>query len=47
MRSPPDTAWYLARAWTDARLTLVADAGHKGSAALRELIVAALDDFAR
>jgi proline iminopeptidase len=47
MSSPPDTAWSLARAWPDARLTLVSDAGHKGSATLRERIVAALDAFAR
>jgi proline iminopeptidase len=45
--SPPDTAWLLARAWTDARLTFVSDAGHKGSATQRELIVSALDAFAR
>src|SRR5262249_22153873 len=47
MSSPPDTAWQLARAWTDARLTFVPDAGHKGSPAVRERIVAALDRFAR
>lgn len=47
MSSPPDTAWSLARAWSDARLTFVSDAGHKGSAALHNLIVAALEAFAR
>jgi len=47
LSSPPDTAWHLARAWSDARLTFVSDAGHKGSAALRELIITALDAFAR
>jgi proline iminopeptidase len=47
MASPPDTAWHLARAWPDARLSLIADAGHKGSAVMRELVVAALRDFAR
>jgi proline iminopeptidase len=47
MSSPPDTASALARAWPDARLTLVADAGHKGSATVWALIVAALDAFAR
>jgi proline iminopeptidase len=47
MSSPPDTAWSLARAWPDARLTFVSDAGHKGSAALRDRIMAALDAFAR
>ena len=47
MSSPPDTAWHLARAWPDARLSFIADAGHKGSPAVREHIVAALDGFAR
>jgi len=47
MSSPPDTAWHLARAWPDARLSFVPDAGHKGSPAVRARIVAALDDFAR
>ena len=47
MSSPPDTAWHLARAWPDARLSFIADAGHKGSPAVRERIVAALDSFAR
>lgn len=46
MSSPPDTAWHLARRWPDARLTFVADAGHKGSATLRAQLVAALDAFA-
>jgi proline iminopeptidase len=46
MSSPPDTAWHLARAWRDARLSFVPDAGHKGSPAVRERIVAALDGFA-
>lgn len=46
MASPPDTAWQLARAWPDARLSIISDAGHKGSTALRERIVAALDAFA-
>ena len=47
MSSPPDTAWRLAQAWRDARLTFVSDAGHKGSDAVRERIVAALDGFAK
>jgi proline iminopeptidase len=47
MGSPPDTAWQLARAWPDARLTFVDDAGHKGSATLRQLMIAALDAFAQ
>ena len=28
--SPPDVAWKLARAWPDAELVLVDDAGHGG-----------------
>lgn len=46
MASPPDVAWRLARAWPSASLTFVHDAGHKGSAALRERLRAALADFA-
>jgi len=46
MASPPVTAWQLARAWSDARLSLIPDAGHKGSAAMRERTVAALAAFA-
>lgn len=44
--SPPDTAWSLARAWPGARLTFVADAGHKGSPAMHALTLAALAGFA-
>ena len=47
MSSPPDTAWHLARAWRDARLTFVPDTGHKGSGVLRKRIMAALDGFAQ
>jgi proline iminopeptidase len=46
MASPPDTASSLARRWLGARLTFVSDAGHKGSAALRGQLIAALDAFA-
>lgn len=46
MASPPDTAWHLAQAWPDARLHFVPDAGHKGSAVVRDLIMAALESFA-
>ncbi len=35
LSSPPDTAWRLARAWPDATLRLVADAGHKATDTLR------------
>jgi len=47
MSSPPDTAWLLARAWPDAVLTFVSDAGHEGSATLHARMVAALQEFAR
>jgi len=45
--SPIDTAWELARAWPDARLVIVEDAGHTGGATTRSEILAALDEFAR
>jgi proline iminopeptidase len=44
---PLDTAWSLARAWPDAELVIVDDAGHTGSAVTRERKRAALDAFAR
>jgi proline iminopeptidase len=44
---PLDTAWSLARAWPDAELVIVEDAGHTGSVATRERKRAALDAFAR
>ncbi|MFD5031576.1 prolyl aminopeptidase [Streptomyces sp. NPDC058220] len=40
------TAWELARAWPDARLVIVEDAGHKGSRTERREVRAALDAFA-
>ncbi|MEU3184533.1 prolyl aminopeptidase [Streptomyces sp. NPDC006923] len=40
------TAWELARAWPDARLVVVEDAGHKGSDTERREVRAALDAFA-
>jgi proline iminopeptidase len=43
---PLETAWQLAQAWPDTRLTVVDDAGHTGSAAMRASILAALDGFA-
>jgi proline iminopeptidase len=45
--SPLDTPWELARAWPDARLVVIDDAGHTGGAATRREILAALDAFAR
>jgi proline iminopeptidase len=41
------TAWEVARAWPDSELTVVDDSGHTGSDTMNELIVDALDDFAR
>nr|WP_233518062.1 prolyl aminopeptidase [Streptomyces corynorhini] len=43
---PLGTAWELARAWPDARLIVVQDAGHKGSDTQRDEVRAALDAFA-
>lgn len=43
---PPDTAWDLSRAWPDARLVIVEDAGHLGSETMSAEIQAALDEFA-
>ncbi|RBM21112.1 prolyl aminopeptidase [Prauserella sp. PE36] len=43
---PLDTAWLLARAWPDAELVVIDDAGHTGSAAMRTRIRQALDTFA-
>lgn len=43
---PLVTAWELARAWPDAELHVVKDAGHLGSAESTRLVRAALDRFA-
>jgi len=43
---PLDTAWRLARAWPDAELVVVEDAGHLGSDTMRSVIREALDRFA-
>ncbi|MFB8025821.1 MULTISPECIES: prolyl aminopeptidase [unclassified Streptomyces] len=45
--SPLTTAWELARAWPDAELTVIDDAGHLGSIATSRTVLAALDGFAR
>ncbi len=42
---PLVTAWDLARAWPDCELVAVADAGHKGSDAMRAAIRDAMDRF--
>ncbi|MFJ2176723.1 prolyl aminopeptidase [Streptomyces sp. NPDC087851] len=46
LAGPLGTAWELARAWPDARLVVIDDAGHKGSEAQRGEVRAALDAFA-
>ena len=45
LSSPLDTAWALARAWPDAELVVVDDAGHTGSDAMRAQVRGALDRF--
>ncbi|WP_406060331.1 alpha/beta fold hydrolase [Streptomyces sp. NBC_01077] len=47
MGGPLDTAWQLSRAWPDARLHVVESAGHLGGEETRQLILAALDGFAK
>ena len=47
LSGPLDTAWQLARAWPDAELVAIADAGHKGSDRMRAMVLSALDRFAR
>ncbi|MFE3825860.1 prolyl aminopeptidase [Streptomyces sp. NPDC059092] len=46
LAGPLGTAWELARAWPDARLVVIDDAGHKGSAAGQREVRNALDSFA-
>jgi proline iminopeptidase len=43
---PLDNAWTLARAWPDAELVVVDDAGHTGSPAMAATIRGTLDRFA-
>lgn len=43
--SPLITAWELAKAWPDARLTVIQDAGHTGSDTMSEAIRSALAEF--
>ena len=45
--SPLGTAWELARAWPDAELVVVGDAGHTGSDAMREAALLATERFKR
>jgi proline iminopeptidase len=44
---PLDTAWELSRAWPGARLHAPADSGHRGSNTKREILLSALDKYAR
>ena len=46
LSSPPDIAWQLAQAWPEARLHIVAGAGHTSGGGMSELGVDALDRFA-
>lgn len=45
--APLGTAWELARAWPDAELTVIEDAGHLGGPAMSRVVRAALDRFGR
>lgn len=47
LSAPVEAAWSLARAWPDARLEIIDDAGHTGSGTMRQRIYEALDGFAR
>ncbi|MBO0867265.1 MAG: prolyl aminopeptidase [Micromonosporaceae bacterium] len=44
--SPVRTAWELAKAWPQARLTIIEDSGHTGSEAMSQAIVEATKSFA-
>ncbi|NJP42850.1 prolyl aminopeptidase [Actinacidiphila epipremni] len=46
LSSPLDTAYHLVKGWADAELTVVGDAGHKGSAAMSRGVREALAGFA-
>lgn len=47
LSSPLETAWELASAWPGAELHVVESAGHLGTPATRDLVLTALDRFAR
>jgi len=47
LSSPLDTAWDLARAWPDAGLVIIGDAGHTGSNSMLRSVLDALERFAR
>ncbi|MER7578679.1 prolyl aminopeptidase [Kitasatospora sp. NPDC097691] len=44
--SPLGTAWKLAKAWPDARLTVIDESGHTGSPRMTEAVLAAIERFA-
>jgi proline iminopeptidase len=46
LSAPLEAAWSLARAWPDAQLQIVDDAGHTGSDTMRQAVYHALDRFA-
>jgi proline iminopeptidase len=46
MAGPLITAWELARAWPDAKLIVVQDAGHMGDDITRDHVLNTLDRFA-
>lgn len=46
LSSPLQVPWELAKAWPDASLVVIEDAGHTGSAAYERAILEALDGFA-
>jgi proline iminopeptidase len=46
MGGPLDTAWELSRAWQDAELIVIEDAGHLGTTETRDQVINALDRFA-
>lgn len=46
LSSPLDTAWHLTRAWPDAELLVIDDAGHTGSDTFRTHVLDALQSFA-
>ena len=43
---PVENAWELARVWPDARLVVVSDSGHTGSATMTDAALASLNAFA-
>ena len=45
--APVETAWQLARAWPDAELHVVEDAGHQATGESRTRLLEALDAFAQ